>query len=182
MKTERGVSLIELLVVISIISILAGIGYPNLIKWKYIYKLKNFVYGLSSEIGYARDYSRKNGVRVIVAIVNNTSPQNWTGNSSIDPVLYIIFADKNRNKKYDRNNDTLLSFGKSNDIEVKEISRNLGKKCFSRKGKCITFYPVGPPSIGAVPGHVEFGSKRYSDVSYELTFRSITGITEVKRR
>jgi hypothetical protein len=43
----------------------------------------------------------------------------------------------------------------------------------------MVFFPVGPPNIGAVDREVEFQSKIYNSVIYRVTFRSITGITEV---
>ncbi len=170
-------SLIELLVVIAVIIILSFVSFPYFGRWLENQRLKGFVYELSTNIGYARDYSRRNGERVIVAIVED-SPQNWTGNSELDPVLYLIFVDKNKNVKYD-DGDVILSYGKSSLFKV--IKNTLKKKCFSDTGKCIIFLPVGPPKLGAVPCEVKFQSSKYDDIIYGIKFRGITGITEVIR-
>ena len=172
----RGFSLVELLIVIVILFILGTIAFPDFNKWRTKMELKSFVYSLSFDIAYARDYARKNGVRVIVAIVNFTA-QNWLNDSNKNPVLYVIFADKNRNGSYDAG-DVLLSYGKTSKFKV--IKNTAGDACFTN-GRCVTFYPVGPPRIGAVPAEVEFKSLNYDDIKYTLRFRSITGITEVVR-
>ena len=174
----KGFSLIELLVVIVIVLILSALSFPVFQKWKVKEDIKNLVYKLSIDIGYGRDYARKNGVRVILAITAST-PQYWTGIDKVDPVIYFLFADKNRNGQYD-NDDEILSYGKGRGIVV--VRNQISKKCFNETGRCITFYPVGPPSIGAVPKKIEFQSTAFSDIAYGVEIRSILGIAEVYRK
>jgi len=176
MKNHSGFSLTELMVVLGMIVILSGLAYPNIRRWKEGISVKNFAYEFSSVAGSAVDYARSHGVRVIVAVSVSES-QNWTGNSEIDPVIYLVFTDdNNKNGTYD-NGERVLAYGTSSNIRVK--TNEIGKSCFSRTGRCMVFFPVGPPNIGAVDRKVEFQSKIYNSIIYRVTFRSITGITEV---
>lgn len=176
--SKKGFSLTELIVVISIISILALIGIPQLNKWRARYRVKNFSYSLAGDISYARTVSRKDGKRVVVTIVNSgLNPQNWTGNNSVDPVIYLIFEDSNNNQKYD-SGEKIVAYGSGKGISI--VGNTISKSCMDGTGKCIIFFPVGPPLIGENPLTIKVGSASYNDIEYKIVLQGITGITEVE--
>ena len=176
--SKKGFSLIELIVVISIISILALIGIPQLNKWRARYRVKNFSYSLASNISYARTVSKKDGKRVVVAIVNSGSnPQNWTSNSSIDPVIYLIFEDFNNNQKYD-SGEKIIAYGNGKGISI--IDNTIPNSCMGGSSKCVLFFPVGPPLLGVASLIIKVGSASYGNIEYDVNLQGVTGITEVK--
>jgi len=177
---RKAFTLIELLIVITIFIILSVITIPLYKKWKAVEELKSFTYTLSSEIAYGRDYSRKNGKRVIVAIVSDTvkTPQNWTGNPDKDPVLYLIFADNDKSSSF-TDGDTVLAYGRT--IKFRVSANTVGRECFGNTGKCIIFFPVGYPDMLNPTGYVELQSRDYPSVKFRLVFRGITGITGVEK-
>jgi len=178
--SKKGFSLIELIVVVSIISTLALIGIPQLNKWRARYRVKNFSYSLASDISYARTISKKDGKRVVVAIVNSgLNPQNWTGNNSVDPVIYLIFEDFNNNQKYD-SGEKIIAYGNGKGISI--IDNTISKSCMNGTGKCIIFFPVGPPLIGENQLTVKVGSVSYSDIEYKVVLQGITGVAGVETK
>jgi len=180
MTFRRAFSLTELLVVIAIIAVLA-FGFPNFIRWVESAAVKGFANEFASALSYARDYARSHSVRVVVAVVDASAalPQNWTGDPDADPVLYLVFADANKNGEFDAG-DQLVTYGKSDRIKV--VKNELVYPCFGGTGRCVVFYPVGPPKIGAVNRSIEFQSTRVGDVVYGVKVMSITGIAQVYRR
>ncbi len=166
-------SLVELLVVIVIVSLLTIISVPNFLRWQEKARLNSFVRNLSSVVGMIRDYSRYSGERVILAITTSFPRDGWLNGEK--DVIYLAFVDKNKSGIFD-SNDSVLSVGSASGIEV--VKNTVGHSCFNGTAKCLIFFPVGLPMIGAVPGEIEFKGKGGSVCT--MTFRSVTGIVEVK--
>jgi len=175
---KRAFSLVELLVVITIILILLFLSFPGLLRWKERFFVKNFCYELSAKIGNSRDYARRFGERVILAVTKDEA-KDWTGNSDLDPVVYLIFVDKNKNGAFDTE-DEILFTGSTKRIRV--LENEVGYNCFGGQGRCIVFFPVGIPKIGAISKSIVFSSAYDPTISYAVRFRSITGISEVVRK
>ncbi len=179
MLESRGVTLIELIVVVFIISVLLLVGTPIMTKWLANYRVKNFAYGFASGFSYARDVSRRDGERVVVAVINsNSSPQNWTGSSDIGPICYLIFEDKNKDMQYQAG-ERIVGYGKCKGISV--VKNNIGKACMGGSGRCLVLFPVGFPLIGATKNEVMFESVNYPQIKYSVILGASTGSAGVVR-
>ena len=173
---NKGFSLLELFVIVLTFSTLLSISMLSFNYWKAKNNTKNFVFELASEINYARDLSRKEGKRVIFALVNpGADNQNWTGNNKIDPVCYFIFEDDNKNGTYD-NGEKIVSYNKCKSVKV---TANTLMRSYGSNGKCIIFFPIGLPLIGDSDKTLTFQAKTNSHVSYSIKIHSVTGIGEI---
>lgn len=97
MKKEKGVTLLETLIVVSIISILTGVTLANYRKGDEIFSLQRAASNLLQEIKKAKDYAMHG------KLFEGTFPSGGYGIyfSPADNRNFILFADKNRNSTYD---------------------------------------------------------------------------------
>jgi Tfp pilus assembly protein FimT len=177
---KSGFSLIELIVVVGIIITLSIFASPPLIQWLNRNKIKNFAYDLSKDINYARNISIKDGKRVVVAIVkSNSQPKNWTGQSDIDPVYYLVYEDNNSNANFD-DGDKIIAYSR-NAANINISSNNINKTCMNNEGKCIVFFPVGLPLMGGIVSpSIKIKGKNYENIEYDVKLMGVTGMSEVE--
>ena len=69
-RTQQGVTLLELLIVIAIVGVLASIGMPSMSEFVQTNRLKAARSQLISDMNYARSEAVKRNVRVLVCAAN----------------------------------------------------------------------------------------------------------------
>lgn len=130
---NRGISLLELLVSLSIISVILAIGVPALSTVIDNTKRKDTVYEILGMLNFARDMAVSNSRNVIICPSENkldcSSTQNWSTN-------LLVFVDQNKNDKKDEDEPLLRTF----DMTANEQSLNW--KSFQNKS-FLSFYADG---------------------------------------
>jgi type IV fimbrial biogenesis protein FimT len=107
----QGFTLIEMIITMSIISILTAYGIPNYRAFKLNQTMTQEINRLSSTIRFARSQSIINGEHVILCATQSFTAcdgiSQWHGG-------WMVFADSNRNRLYDSNDRMLLHENKMN--------------------------------------------------------------------
>lgn len=104
MKTERGISLIEIMVALAIIAILATIAVPNIIGWRTQRRFTAAVSGVHEAIKVARSSAIKDNTSVVIQFQL--------------PNRYTVFADDDDDGVQDAGERTILSGNFQNDIAI----------------------------------------------------------------
>lgn len=123
MGRKEGFSLIELLIVLAVIGILAGIGMGYLRSDRIAVDQTARV--LAAQVGYARLQAIK--ANTFAGLTITTS-----GNGG-----YVIWVDANANRQYDGGTDTLIdsyTFGTSALARVRLVSNTLSSFVFDSRG------------------------------------------------
>ncbi len=180
--SNKGFTLLELLVSLAIFSIVLAIALPDLSKWLARNRVRNFALGLASNINNSRIMARKDNVRVILVVAfGGSDGSNLTGLGNIDPVYYFIFEDKNENGYFD-NGDKLIFYSKKKGC-VKILSNSLSRIYKNSNGaavgKSLIFFPVGVPLIGVSNVRITVGCVNDNDVKYSVLLSGINGIAKV---
>lgn len=94
----RGFTLVELMVTLSVATILALVASPSLITYKRNVELTSATNTLFAAINAARGEAMKRGMNAVVLPADGV---NWTSG-------WVVFIDTNRNRTYDATTDTLV--------------------------------------------------------------------------
>jgi len=105
-QTKKGFTLIELIIVLSMISILTAYGLPNYRTFKQNQTMTTEINRLSSTINFARSQSIIIGQHVILC--STTSFTACDGNSQWHKG-WMVFIDQNRNRTFDGEDRMLLN-------------------------------------------------------------------------
>ena len=82
-RKETGISIIELMVVISMIAILSAIAVPNYIAWLPKYRLSSSIRDVLSDLEFARGRAIKDNASVVVEFNTGTSSYRiWVDNGA----------------------------------------------------------------------------------------------------
>lgn len=111
-----GFTLIELIITLSIISIITAYGLPNYHEFKQNQTMTQEINRLSSTIRFARSQSIISGQHVILCATHSFTA--CDGNSQWHQG-WMVFADSNRNRSFDANERMLLNENNMpNDIQA----------------------------------------------------------------
>ena len=105
-QRHQGFTLIELIITLSIISILTAYGIPSYREFKLNQSMTQEINRLSSTIGFARSQSIINGKHVILCATQSYTAcdgnSQWHGG-------WMVFFDGNRNRRFDGDDRMLLN-------------------------------------------------------------------------
>jgi len=104
MKTNRGFTLIEIMVAIAIVAILATIAVPNMVGWRTKQRLAAAVSDVHDAIKAARSSAIKNNTTVVIQFQL--------------PNRFTVFADDDGDGSQDSGERTILSGSFQNDINM----------------------------------------------------------------
>jgi prepilin-type N-terminal cleavage/methylation domain-containing protein len=152
-RQDSGISIIEVMVVISIIAILSAIAVPNYINWLPKYRLSTSARDVLSDLEYARGTAIKVNASVIVEFdtVNNTY-RLWVDNGA--------FTNKD-NWIQDGDERTLRSRSTAPGISLTSADFS-GNPRIRFTGNGIPEVQTVPPSLGG--GNVTLANKQNSRV------------------
>jgi len=152
LKLYLGMTLIELMVGISITSILTSIALPNFNEFIVQLRVDNEISRLGRLLLVARNHSINSGENVIICPLENSSECSTSWHEELS-----VFIDSNGNKKFDLADGELLittkSAIKSDDILIYGKNRNK-----------ITYQPTGH-LFGLSNGTLRYCPKEYEEKS-----------------
>jgi type IV fimbrial biogenesis protein FimT len=99
-KSNRGFTMIELLVTVAILAIVTAIGIPGFVEIINDSRLTTNANQLVASLNLARSEAIKRSTKVYVANIGNQG-RNWDNG-------WLIFIDENTNSIFDEDTDTLL--------------------------------------------------------------------------
>jgi type IV fimbrial biogenesis protein FimT len=108
-----GFTIIELIVVLSIVAILSALAAPDLAMFIKNNRVKGQTFDLLNTIQYARSEAAKRRVRVIMCRSANPTAASPTcgGTANTWTTGWLVFASGDTNSTYETANDTLLRIG-----------------------------------------------------------------------
>ena len=175
--SNKGFTLIEIIVVIAIIATLTAISYASYVTINKKLQLKRFANQLSTDINFAKTKSRELGERIVFVIAKSgVGGQNWI--TGVNPLSYFAFVDKNKNFTFDTGTDDVAITGLSKP-NIKIDNNTISNSCITN-GKCFLIFPVGPPLIGASELTIDLKSTS-TNYFYSVKVRAITGVAHVKK-
>lgn len=105
MNKKKGMTLIELMIILVVISILTAIAFPNFTDMMIHSRIKSAITQISKDLAFTRTYAIQNEARVVMCPLDNDkkckTDNTWAGG-------YSIFIDYNANNEYDDETDSLL--------------------------------------------------------------------------
>lgn len=104
MRTDRGYSLVEIMVATAIIALLAAIAVPNLAGWRAKQRFGTAVSDVHDAIKVARSSAIKDNTTVVIQFQL--------------PNRFIVFADDDGDGTQDSGERTILTGGSQNDITL----------------------------------------------------------------
>lgn len=151
MKEEKGLSLIELLVTLAIITSFLTIATPSFIDFLIKMKVDNEVYRLTKLLQVARNFSIHNDTYVTVCPIDNgpLCQQNWSK-------TIIVFTDMNNNKVFEPN------LGEYK-LSHKDATPLGDKLLYARRRTGITYAPTGHLSGWGQNGTFKYCPKDHYD-------------------
>lgn len=166
-KTGRGISLLELIVVLSIVSIMAAIALPNMSRFVYDKALSQQTEQLATIISRAHDLAMEKGYYWRLSF--NPAGKSW-----------VCYGDQN--------GDMLLNPGEQS-LGVNNLDRNVSFGSHAGKGPngssipgdgisvpndCLTFSPMGHSNSGSI-----YLKSKHS--SYAIRVLSTAGVIRIWR-
>lgn len=176
-RKNRGFTLVELLVCISIIAVLAVVLLGNRSRYSERLILKNQTYNMALYLRQAQVYS--------LAVKGSGSPTTFSTSYGVHfsadnpPNQFKFFTDENGNDRFDggeQNEDITLS----NNITIQSVCGNNGSDCYATTGNfqmmSITFKR---PASAARMRFMNYGGNLTGGVNPPavITLRSQTGLT-----
>jgi type IV fimbrial biogenesis protein FimT len=140
MKTDRGFSLIEIMVATAIVAIAAAFAVPNIVGWRTKQSFLSAASDVHEAVKTARSAAIKENRQVVIQF--DTANRRFT-----------VFSDVDKDGSQDSGERTILSRTYRNDIVL-----NTG----SLPSNCLTFDSRGlvtHPGTGIVLSHARFGSR-----------------------
>lgn len=155
-SSQKGFTLVELMVVVSILAIMSLIAYPNMSEWIAERRIANKAEQMANLFRLARGEAVRIGVPVYICPVDISEagkPNNYCATS--EPEGYAAFADKDKDHKYDE---------KKGDIPLRTVvlntkSRNTTLFSFDNLNAAPNYNPVDSGSGQArVAGYMPNGA------------------------
>lgn len=178
MRNQRGLSLIELMILIVIMGILLTIGMITFSSFLKRSRLTSHINGLASAIKMSRSAAMNQGQRAVVVVVNrNQSHQDLDEDGEFEH--YLTFLDPEGDNICGVN-DTVLD---SHDWDTVDIVENTLPHPYPGPGdaRCFFFLPQGTaPGLGDTDSVIEIRYEGY-DPEYRLNIISYLGAVEVER-
>lgn len=140
MKTERGFSLIEIMVVIAIVAIAMTFAVPNIVGWRTKQRFLTAANDVHEAIKVARSCAIKENVAVRVQF--DTANRRFT-----------VFPDRDGDGNQDANESTIFSGNYLNDIVLNTGGLPGNRLTFDGRGL------VASPGTGISLSHAEYGSR-----------------------
>jgi len=113
LRSAAGFTIIELMIVLSIVAILSALAAPDLALFIKNNRVKGQTFDLLNTIQYARSEAAKRRVRVIMCRSANPTAATPTcsGSDHTWTTGWLVFASGDTNSTYETANDTLLKVG-----------------------------------------------------------------------
>ncbi|WP_238482513.1 GspH/FimT family protein [Noviherbaspirillum aridicola] len=144
-QTESGgFTLVELMVVVAVVAILAGVAYPSMRDVVDARRVRVAAAEFMTAIQLARSEAIHRGERVDLAAIDNDWRNGWT-----------VFVDRNRNRIADAGDDILLrqpAMSGLLQIESGLLDRSL---------HYLAYHPTGRSRTDASPQQPQFGTLRF---------------------
>lgn len=136
-SSQKGFTLVELMVVVSILAIVSLIAYPNMSEWIAERRIANRAEQMANLFRLARAEAVRIGVPVYICPVDisDAGKPNLYCNTS-EPEGYAAFADKNKNNKFDNGDIPLRT------VVLNSPSRNTMRFLFDNLGSAPSYNPV----------------------------------------
>jgi type IV fimbrial biogenesis protein FimT len=124
---SRGISIVELIITISVVSIIASIGVPALSGFTMNNRISESAFDVLGTINLARTEAVKRRERVVLCRSPNptASVPACGGTANIWTTGWLVFASGDANSTYEEATDTLLGVGLPDSRGVKVITNSV---------------------------------------------------------
>jgi type IV fimbrial biogenesis protein FimT len=130
-KVDQGFTLVELIIGLSIMTVLLAYAMPNYYNFKQNKVMTQEINRLVSTINFARNQSITSGHHIILCSSQTMTAcdggSNWHGG-------WMVFSDINRNRNYDSGDNMLLNENDMNNHIIAQSSQYRKKIRFDRLG------------------------------------------------
>lgn len=164
---QSGVTLLELIVVITILAIITSLATPSFLQWRHDMEAKRIRNLLTSVLRQAKTYSYITRQDLILCLATATGQCHKNAQDKL-----LIFKDNNSNKHFDSDTDTLLS---ADELTVKFATLHLraGNRHY------IKFFGDSGKPRGHF-GHIKYcPTSKDAQMMYQISFNQL-GIIKVK--
>lgn len=173
-KKNRGFTLVELLVVISLVGILLAIAMPEFSGQLRRLHVKDCAQKLAADIRHARASAQSLGRRAQLVIPVSSDYQDFNGDGSKE--LWLTFLDSYPNPNgYYTGGETVLSCGSSSNGMIIETSANSLPLSADSTNRYMWFSMLGTLKADAIDKSIIITHKSHNSYKVRIKIISLTG-------